>query len=40
MVDPFVIYNPLYSVLRECVSGVLYGKQQKQLNESTKVEVQ
>jgi len=36
-VDPFVIYNPLYSVLRECVSGAVYGKQFQQLMESTRV---
>lgn len=38
MVDPFVIYNPLYSVLRECVGGAMYGKQLQQLTESTEVE--
>ena len=38
MVDPFVIYNSLYSVLRECVSGAMYGKQLQQLTESTEVE--
>ena len=38
MVDPFVIYDPLYSDLRECVSGAMYGKQLQQLTESTEVE--
>ena len=38
MVDPFVIYNLLYSNLRECVSGAVYGKQMQQLKESTEVE--
>jgi len=34
-----MIYNPLYSVLRECVSGAVYGKQFQQLTESTSVGV-
>ena len=38
-VDPFVIYNPLYSVLRECVSGAVYGKRFQQLTEHTRVTV-
>ena len=38
-IDPFMIYNPLYSVLRECVSGAVYGKQFQQLTESTRVGV-
>ena len=36
-VDPFVIYNPLYSILRECVNEAMYGKQFQQLKKSTKV---
>ena len=38
-IDPFMIYNPLYSVLREHVSGAVYGKQFQQLTESTRVGV-
>lgn len=37
MIDPFVIYNPIYSDLRECVSGAIYGKQLQQLTESVEV---
>jgi len=39
MIDPFAIYNPLYLVLRECVSEAVYGKQFQQLTESTRVSV-
>jgi len=35
--DLFVIYNPLYSVLKECMSGAVYRKQFQQLTESTRV---
>jgi len=38
-VNPFVIYNPRYSELRECVSGAVYGKQFQQLTESIRVGV-
>ena len=39
MIDPFVIYNPLYLVLRECMNGAIYGKQFQQLTEFTRVGV-
>ena len=37
MIDPFVIYNPIYSVLREGVSEAMYGKQLQLLTESIEV---
>lgn len=37
MIDPFVIYNPIYSDLRECVNEAMYGKQLQLLTESIEV---
>ena len=35
--DPFVIYNPLYSMLRNTMTHAMYGKQLEELEKATEV---